>query len=165
MKTTTKTVSVSILIGLIALLISIPNVCATKPFSPPFLDGNRVDLLELSLMDPPVTDIDQPVDEPFHIIHGIGVSWKEISVEERRMFLDDSLTRFELYIDGAPQRVIKWMTQYKFDGTHWHWKLFYIQFDSYEFDVESSHDFEGSWYAYGELIWSHTVTINFIVDS
>jgi len=164
MKITTKIVSVTILIWLIALLTPILNVSAVKPYLPPFLYGNRVNLLELSF--PPVTEIDLPVDEPFYIVHGIAEPWKELSVEDRRMFMDDSLTRFELSIDGVPQGLRKWMNQYIDEfGSQWKRKAFYIQFDPYEFDVGSSPVFEGSWYAYGSLIWSHTVTINFIAGS
>ena len=167
MKTTTKMVAVTIVVGLIALLTPIPNVGAAKPSEPPFLKGDRVNLLLMSLQTPPIDEVDVPVDEPFYIWHGVLTCWKSLPPEERSMFLDDSLTKFELDIDCVPQTLRKWMYTFKFEGCNWLGKGFYIQFDPYEFDVGSSLEFEGRWYDYTDPLpaWSHTVTINFDAGS
>lgn len=149
-----KKTSISLL--LLVLLASVLVCVEANPgqkkakgqqFPPPFLEGNRIALVQGTLTI--------PVDQPCYVIHGWGnkdTPWKEFLPEWKQILLRES--SFSLTIDDEPIQLMKWNRKYReyLDYEDIMLVLFYVQFEANTFEADVEYTFTGTWTQEGSIM-------------
>jgi hypothetical protein len=111
------------------------------------LDGNPI-----GLFNPNAPPRVIPASEPSFVGHGWRPTleqWRSLSAAERQEFLDDSVWRFELSIDGVPVALERSFHADRFEiageTETTMLKVHFVQFEAGHF-APGTYDFEGRWY-------------------
>jgi len=109
-----------------------------QEFPPPFLEGNRINILS-------GIDLALPADEPCFVIHGwISPNWQDATPEEKSNIRYEC---FELEIDGVSMDLRKFRHYYKtyliYEDVMFVW--FYVQFEADHFEAGETYRFRGIW--------------------
>ena len=133
------------------------------------LQGNRVNLLQLR--GDGQTELSIPDTEASYVAHGWAECYSELSPTQRRIFLDDSLWRFDLSVDGTDIPLVKALRFRHVAGcpdgilmAQW----FYAQFLAGEY--LGPHTFTGTWFWDQDFdgvvdptpALTYTVTVDFV---
>lgn len=150
---------------LIISLATIPiNVVAEHTYEPPFLEGERINLLNYTYT------LDST--DPCYVRHSyvLFYPWKEMTAQEKREFLSDEYTRIELWIlnineDEAQEVDLhKWLYRDIFGdmgfGEDQMRLSFYVQFESGHF-APGTYLFTGLCYSEGEIFLESSSTVTF----